>query len=574
MLTNVTKKIFLKLFNLSSLVAILLLFTTNCFCAKPSKEPINLLKFPAYKYYRLTGINTPPLEKAKSYRLRMTKGEYRSIALLMRATNDNSGIYNATVSSFKSSSGYSFSKDNLDLYIAKIWYQAGVENTHKSGKFLTQELLLKDESLIKVDRKTKTNYLRVFDNISNREKYINISDPNSKFPKTDTIVFNDSKEFKRFKLEEKDKLIWAIIHIPKDTPSGVYRTKIKITNSLKKITKEIPVEIEVLPFLLDKSNLIYSLYYHGRLKIDAKPIDSFNKNAKQLELELRDMKEHGVLYPTSYDYRVSLLDEMLEIRDRAGLPKDRFYSLGILPYQHNIPKRIQKYKEILNRHGYSLDNFYIYATDEADKKELIKDIEYIKMAKENGVKVFVAGSSHTHKYIGDILDTVIFLGGSLKESVTQQIKIWHKLGHKIFLYASPQVGVENPEIYRRNFGCKLWKMGFDGAMDYAYQKQYIDFWNDFDNHPKAPHLREEAFTYPTSSGIIGTIQWEGYREAITDVRYISTLENIKEKLKKENYNVNELERWLKGIDCSKDLSKLREGIVDKIIFYKKELRRR
>jgi len=190
------------------------------------------------------------------------------------------------------------------------------------------------------------------------------------------------------------------------------------------------------------------------------------------------------------------------------------------------------------------------------------------------VKVFVAGSSHTHKYIGDILDTVIFLGGSLKESVTQQIKIWHKLGHKIFLYASPQVGVENPEIYRRNFGCKLWKMGFDGAMDYAYQKQYIDFWNDFDNHPKAPHLREEAFTYPTSSGIIGTIQWEGYREAITDVRYISTLENIKEKLKKENYNVNELERWLKGIDCSKDLSKLREGIVDKIIFYKKELRRR
>ena len=523
------------------------------------KENITIYKFPTMKDYRLNGKTKPKLEKAKSYQLRMTAGEYHSIGLLIKANNIFDNYYNIEVNGF----------NNIDFYIAKIWYQAGLKNTNKTGKFLTQELLLKDENLIKVDTKTKKNYLKVVDNNSNQEKYIDISTPNIKFPKTNSIRFNDAKKLQPFKLNKKYKLIWGIVHIPEKTTSGVYKANIQLKNSLNKILKNIPITIEVLPFKLDKSKLTYSLYYHGSFKKDAPTINAFYKNYKQLEIELQDMKNHGVLYPVSHDRSAEILDKALDIRDKIGFPKDKFYSLGIIVYQKNIDKKIQRFKQILLKHKYNIDNFYIYGQDEAKEEKLKKEIKQINMAHKYGVKVFVAGNFYTYKHIGKVLDTFIYAGGALRKDKKEQVDNWHKSKHKIFAYASPQVGVENPEVYRRNFGCKLWKNNFDGAMNYAYQKQYGDFWNDFDSDPKAPSYREEAFTYPTTNGIIGTVEWEGYRQAITDVRYISTLENIRDKLKAEGKNSEKLDNWLNNIDCNSDLSILREEIINKILLYKK-----
>jgi hypothetical protein len=79
--------------------------------------------------------------------------------------------------------------------------------------------------------------------------------------------------------------------------------------------------------------------------------------------------------------------------------------------------------------------------------------------------------------------------------------------------------VENPEIYRKNFGFALWNAGYDGAMDYAYQyKTGSSIWNDFDNS----NTRDLVFAYPTSSGVIDTIQWEGWREGVDDTRFVAS----------------------------------------------------
>jgi hypothetical protein len=82
------------------------------------------------------------------------------------------------------------------------------------------------------------------------------------------------------------------------------------------------------------------------------------------------------------------------------------------------------------------------------------------------------------------------------------------------------VGVEDPVIYRRNFGLVLWRSGYDGAMDYAYQHAFHSIWNDFDD----TDYRDHVFAYPTVDGVVGTVQWEGFREAVDDVRYVTTLE--------------------------------------------------
>jgi hypothetical protein len=76
-------------------------------------------------------------------------------------------------------------------------------------------------------------------------------------------------------------------------------------------------------------------------------------------------------------------------------------------------------------------------------------------------------------------------------------------------------------MYRKNFGFTLWNAGYDGAMDYAYQAEVNDvghIWNDFDN----PEYRDLVFAYPATSGVIDTIQWEGFREGVDDSRYIAT----------------------------------------------------
>ena len=518
---------------------------------------------PAMKYYRLQGYNTPQFDTVSSYNLRMTAGEYRSISTLILpvCSYGKTKIENSSFTGNNSS----VPAENLDIYISKIWYQAGLNNTHKTGKFLTQELLLKNDSLVKVDYDLETNSLLVTHNSTNITEYINITDSYGTFPNTNTITFNDSDTLLPFKLDSiRHKLLWSIIHIPENTLPGNYSSTITIKDEFNSVLKEITVNIEVLPFDLAQSRLTYSLYYHGTLDYDADLVYTFKKRPKQKIIELKDMKEHGVLYPNSYD-NLTYLDEVLDIRNKIGFPKDRFYSVGL---RHFSPSAdIISAQNKLANHGYNSDSLYVYGIDEADISQLPDEIDYIQNIHSLGARVFAAGYDYTYQYIGDYLDLINYAHGPIASGIDVQIENWHNSGAQIFAYNCPQVGVENPEIYRRNFGCLLWNKGFDGAMDYAYQKQYGAFWNDFDSSNDLPAYREETFTYPTTAGIVGTVQWEGYRAAITDVQYISTLLNLRDTLVASGYDVTDLNNWIDGIDCSSDLDVLREDIIDKILYY-------
>ncbi|MGE5498547.1 MAG: T9SS type A sorting domain-containing protein, partial [Syntrophothermus sp.] len=176
---------------------------------------------------------------------------------------------------------------------------------------------------------------------------------------------------------------------------------------------------------------------------------------------------------------------------------------------------------------------------------------------EAGAKVFVAGYTSYFNVMGDLLDVANILGTLRPDQADQ----YHSKGHQIFSYSNPQVGQENPELYRRNYGLSLWKAGYDGAMNYAYQKYYNSEWNDFDNKS----YREETFSYLTSNGIIKTIGWEGFREAVDDVRYLSTLLNKIDQLKAKGVNVASAESFVKSIDPTQELDGIRSQIIDQIL---------
>ncbi|GAH00485.1 unnamed protein product [marine sediment metagenome] len=135
----------------------------------------------------------------------------------------------------------------------------------------------------------------------------------------------------------------------------------------------------------------------------------------------------------------------------------------------------------------------------------------------------------------------------------------------MFNYGHPQCGVEEPETYRRNFGLLLWKAGYDGAMDYAYQHSFTHEWNDFDN----PSYRDHTMAYPTENGVVDTIQWEGFREAVDDVRYVTTLIEAVETAKAAGGTKARLawatEPWIGTIDPQADLDATRRQMIQRII---------
>jgi hypothetical protein len=144
------------------------------------------------------------------------------------------------------------------------------------------------------------------------------------------------------------------------------------------------------------------------------------------------------------------------------------------------------------------------------------------------------------------------LNGPPKPDVVSR---WHRKGKRVFNYGNPQSGIEDPVIYRKNYGLGLWCAGYDGAMVFAYQHSFGHIWNDFDH----PEWRDHVFAFPTTSGIVDTVPWEGFREGVDDMRYLSTLlemGKIPEKAIRESV--------CPQVENGTDLDRIRKQIVEKI----------
>ncbi|HCN06846.1 MAG TPA: hypothetical protein DIT01_02860, partial [Lentisphaeria bacterium] len=143
---------------------------------------------------------------------------------------------------------------------------------------------------------------------------------------------------------------------------------------------------------------------------------------------------------------------------------------------------------------------------------------------------------------------------------------WHAVGHKIWNYGNPQGGVEDPELYRRNYGLLLWRVNYDGGGPWAWQSSAAGgMWNDFNDERRAV-----AVTYPAAERPIDTIAWEGLREAVDDVRYGTTLKlAIAAAKEADDEGRRKLavaaDRFLAEFDVTGDLDAIRRRIIEYIL---------
>ena len=325
----------------------------------------------------------------------------------------------------------------------------------------------------------------------------------------------------------------------------------------------MPLKVTVHPFELKPPRLIYSVYYRAKLSDDGEPtITSELRSEEQYRAEIADMLAHGVAYPTNYQgWTEPLIQRVMEIREEVGMPGGPFFNLGRgtgatsdVAKLADLQADIKKWVELCDEYGY--DEIYFYGIDEAKGERLKSQRDTWAAVREAGGKTFVACYLKTYEAMGDLLDCAVLAGPPNPEEGEK----YHSVGSLVFCYANPQVGPEEAETFRRNFGLVLWKAGFDGAMDYAYQHGFGHVWNDFDS----TSYRDHNFTYPTVNGVVDTVQWEGFREGVDDVRYVTTLEEaIAEAQAGKKTTADEAQAWLDALEPkTADLDEVRGQVVE------------
>ena len=451
----------------------------------------------------------------------------------------------------------------IDIKVVKCWYQSGTKGEaaekEYSKRALIPGLLLNDERLIKVDYQKKENYLQV--PVPTKQKYIWISNPDEKqgdnpgipskeFPLRDSPVLlpvdipaNRNQQF------------WVTVHVPEGAEPGTYSGR--ITLSTARARMDLRFKVRVLPFELSKPYYTSSMYYR-------------NPGGPAVLLryrkEMENLIAHGVTNPIYYPAGPKWDDKFLQIRQELGMAEQPLYT--IQNACDPSPAEIKEYIRWARSYGFT--GVYFCGIDEAHTEKLVWQIPRWQRTKKAGGRVFASGAQeagsketygHADSYfrtVGHVLD--VFNNG--RRPTREQAALWHSRGHKIWSYANPHVGQDDPEIYRRNYGLVLWKNNYDGIGIYAYRHSPGNPYNDFDGG-----MRDLNLTYPTINGAIDTVVWEGYREGIDDVRYVTTLTKAIEMAKKSRSKTAiEAEKYLEQVDVyTADLDEIRSQMIQYLV---------
>lgn len=450
--------------------------------------------------------------KSDSIHIEAAQDSYEPASFVIRAGDVD--LKNVTVSVTDLKAGHRrvggklepalISAKDIDVRVVKCWYQAGDALNDTRHKMLKPELLLHDDDLVRVDYDRQLNYIKNYATIHDADHLLPFAVP-----------------------RHQNKQIWLTTRIAKGFPSGRYTGQVSIKVD-GKLVKSLNISVQVNPFVLPAPMIEYALYYEGSLSEDV-PLkaEARQKSREQMLNDLIDMKEHGLTNATLWHQfspdKTKWPEDLQLLRKTLAIRKEMGWGTKTLLYLDwkNIAKDdLAAYKEkvrsiITVAKSSGIKDVYIYGADEMTDKAFAALKPMYDAVHESGAKNFVAMTETTYlKYGKGLIDIPIFWG--IPGIHMKQVDKLAKSGASIWKYSSPQAGLEEPESYRRVYGLQLLINGFSGACNYQYQ---IGSWNDFID----PNGRPKVMAYPTVTSPVPTLQWEGWRKGVDDVRYATLL---------------------------------------------------
>ncbi len=505
----------------------------------------------------------PQRLNGNALRVRVAQNEYEPASVVLRNTTtaDMDKII-LVPQDLHREDGTAFAASRITVRVVKVWLQnkwawVSIGRNSSDVPVRVPELLLNNDNLITVDGNTMRIALEgrdpaVIDNfsiVSGSQKNL----PAAEFPIRDadtlqplTLSAGETKQF------------WITVDGNGASP-GVYEGVLALHRGGTEIGS-VALTVEVLPFSLKEPEIEYSLYYLGRIDTtDGVFISDIKKTPQQFRADMENIRAHGVSYLTTYARSdLSTIIQEQSIKAEVGLPTDVLYYIDLKRHGEELAAHAPKILDVARSAGAS--DVYFYGIDEARGDALTKQRSGWEKIHALGGKVFAAGYhwKGAFELAGDMIDTFI----ASKEPIKEEAAKFHSVGHRLFSYANPQVGLEDPLLYRKNYGIVLWQNDYDGVMDYAYQDAMNHPYNDSDHK----QYRDHMFTYPTLDTPIDTIAWEGFREAYDDMRYIATLSaDIKRSSGSAAQKAKEYLNTLKNGPVPSDMDAMRETIIQHIL---------
>ncbi len=488
--------------------------------------------------------------KGEPVRIIAAQDEYEPGSFVLTADEDL-GKVEFRVGDLKAADGATFSARELDLKTVKVWYQnqnAWYSYFADDTLKLCPELLLNDEDLVKVDEKKVANYARLTEP-DGKTTYHWLTSPkqvenrieDAGWKRIDDAFcsmkpnFMDAPKHAGATIEKgRHKQFFLTAHAAKDAKPGLYTGEIELYAKGAKVGA-VPVSLRILPFALPRPCTYFDcrkeffvwfcsyIGYDGVMDVNG---GDRELATRQLRAICIDFAKHNQIIP---DFSFDGLDEVAK---EYGLDlKHRGYG-GMLLSHNKAEMRFsarRTHDRAAQAAGEPVEG-YVSWGDEYSLNTLRRIRDMVQAYQEEGLRFTVNSTSGyaAAGYLADLWWPPTFPDANSKAKAEH----FNALGGDNYFgwYACHHVGVENPAFIRRQYGMGAYRAGLSCHYNYAH---HLQGWNDVSQEIYRPMM----FVYGVGNGCLDTLQWEGFREGMDDIRYATKLQQLAQPLARSMDNL-------------------------------------
>ncbi len=507
------------------------------------------------------------------------KGEIETISFSVQPERDLAKV-DFVPSDLTGPGGAKIPASAADFALVKVWYRAGGRwETSWCGSTgdpqLINDLVIHDDDLVRVvesdDPAKRTVIIRI--DYPDGPAYVDVRKHGAGHEFNHGIhPIRDAKKFVPFDLRKgRFQQYWFTWRIPLDAKPGLYRGSLDVKENGRPLDR-IPVEVDVYPFELPMARTHYDT---------KKPFISAWMGTPSLAGELqrgkdlaaaerrvrgvyRSLAEHNCHCPSgpgefSRDSTDDFAVRSLIMMRQEGMALRLLINGSSARNDTNAFSKVLDVQKAVYMKYLGHADCYFCSFDECDT---------------GTNRHFYPGWSLLNRYgfdtwtdDGDVYDigwsvSMNDVPASARHSVAWN---WHKAGAKAVTYAGPFTGPLCPDIWRRTKGLRYYYGDFDGHHEYCFYCGKNP-WDDFYGY-SAPYS-QFVIVYPTYDGLIASLAWEGVREGLDDIRYLSLLKlRCEAALASRDQNVRDLGLkhlvWMESQDPElvMDLAKFRREVA-------------
>ena len=485
------------------------------------------------------------------------KGEIETISFSVKPVRDMSKV-DFVPSDLTGPNGAKIPASAADFALVKCWYRAeGRWDTSWSGHTgkptLINDLVIHDNDLVRVVEAEKYEDRTILLRFSYPEGPVWVDMRKHGAGKDhfrhEIFPVMDAKTFVPFDLK-KDRFqqYWFTWKIPADAKPGTYRGTLVVKEDGKDIDA-LKVEVEVYPFALPTARTHYDTSRRFTSSWMGTPtigdVIKHGKNLASAEAMVRNvyrsLAEHNAHEPSGPGFFAENSTDDLAVRSlilmrQAGMDCDMLiggmsgdFGWAANPEAPFItpekdPERYAKaldgYRKRLEVQAAVYDRFlghrnnYFCGPDECGSYMHRRLYGFFTDIHRMGMDTW--GDSGVPE------DTAWSLGMDDAPAAARHTTAWkwHNGSARVTTYAGTFTGPSCPDIWRRTKGLRYYYADFDGLHEYVLYYNRWNHWNDFKWRGAYTQMQ---IVYPVYDGIVPTIAWEGVREALDDIRYLSLL---------------------------------------------------